>query len=589
MQQLDLKQHPDYNGFDLSHKHLFSAKAGEILPVFAFEVDKGDKFKIKPRHFSRTNPVESAAYTRIREYMDFYYVPYNFLWDKFNTFDTRMTQNVQSATSLLTSYRVDDKHPYFTSYDLANYVYNTVNQQNILGFSRGETTCKLLQYLGYGDYTHWLTHSPADDDRFVSEVLSPFPLLAYQKVYQDHFRNTQWEKSQPFTWNINFAGSGQHLNIDSLLDGLHDNIFDLKYANFEKDLFMGLLPNQQFGEQSEISVSIPSSSVTAQSTSGTVFSDGDEYDISGDGQGTRYLDVFNGTILDEKIKFTLKSNKNTGLFSVIALRQAEFLQKWAEIAQSGEQDYKSQVEKFYGISVNPLLSLKSRYLGGYSSDLAINEVVNQSFTSESSSQPTIKGKGIGQGDGYIEVDNIDMRGIVIGIYRAQPLLDYLYTGIRKQNLRYNVSDYPSNSFDRIGMQPVRLGEMINGYDAQSAFTDYDPSIVIGYAPRYYEYKTAFDIASGAFADDSFANWTTAIRPADIASILATSYEHVDGSTDQPVNKYLLNYTFFKVRPQYLDTIFAVSADSSVKTDQFLVNAFFETDALRKYDYNGLPY
>ena len=35
----------------------------------------------------------------------------------------------------------------------------------------------------------------------------------------------------------------------------------------------------------------------------------------------------------------------TGAFSILALRQAEFLQKWKEIAISGDQDYRSQIEK----------------------------------------------------------------------------------------------------------------------------------------------------------------------------------------------------------------------------------------------------
>ena len=55
MSSFKLQNHPSRNGFDLSNRHTFSAKLGELLPVQVKECLPGDKFKINLSHFSRTH------------------------------------------------------------------------------------------------------------------------------------------------------------------------------------------------------------------------------------------------------------------------------------------------------------------------------------------------------------------------------------------------------------------------------------------------------------------------------------------------------------------------------------------------------
>ena len=51
----------------------------------------------------------------------------------------------------------------------------------------------------------------------------------------------------------------------------------------------------------------------------------------------------------------------------------------------------------------------------------------------------------------------------------------------------------------------------------------------------------------------------------------------------------IGYAFQKVNPSLCDSIFGVASDSSVDTDQLLVNVDFDIKAVRNLDYNGLPY
>ena len=99
MSQFRLSNKPRRNGFDLSRKHCFTASAGQLLPVFVEEVLPGDKFKINLDSFTRTQPLNTAAFARMREYYDLFFVPYHILWSHFPSMITQVP-NATVATSV---------------------------------------------------------------------------------------------------------------------------------------------------------------------------------------------------------------------------------------------------------------------------------------------------------------------------------------------------------------------------------------------------------------------------------------------------------------------------------------------------------
>ena len=76
----DTRNHVSRNGFDMSSKNAFTAKVGELLPVYWKQVLPGDKIKGSIQHFTRTQAVQTAAFTRIRENFSWYFVPYRLMW-----------------------------------------------------------------------------------------------------------------------------------------------------------------------------------------------------------------------------------------------------------------------------------------------------------------------------------------------------------------------------------------------------------------------------------------------------------------------------------------------------------------------------
>lgn len=676
----DVKNHPRRSGFDLSKKFAFTAKAGELLPVYWRMVYPGDKFTLSHQHFTRTRPVNTAAFTRIREYFDWYYVPLRLLNKNLPNALVQMTDQPVQATGLSSNRSIETDLAYTSlehisdllayglsansSSPVATYGIpaNTTEEdwdvpKNQFGFVNSALSHKLLRYLRYGNIINRddvpsqsvesasfrLTSAPTWNNGASSLLdfgynknfnVNLLPLLAYQKVYADFFRFTQWENAEPYTWNFDYYTGGDLFvsiqdNGQAMYDYMKDNnIFTLRYANWNKDIFMGLLPEQQLGEVSVVSIGegavdydgnvLTSDSHThkLRGIAGTSFSPFSPFfgvnAISGDVVPTMYSDgvqlsgsgsqgnyelvvpQFNpdrpylGVNLSSTTASASISSSSIspqfqdylknlgGSFSIIQLRLAEAVQRWKEISQCADQDYRSQIYAHFGVTLSGALSDKCIYIGGSASNIDISEVVNQELTE---GDATIKGKGVGTSQGR-ESFTADEHGIIMCIYHAVPLLDYVLSGQKMELLYTNTSDLPVPEFDNIGLQTLPLVSLLNSVSVMNNIpAGFD---VLGYTSRFIELKTDIDEVSGAFTT-TLRDWVAPLDPAYLSQWLDASV------IGDPSGGYSLNYNFFKVNPSVLNTIFGVACDSTWDTDQFLVNAFFDVKAVRNFDYDGMPY
>lgn len=572
-----LRNKTSRNGFDLSTKRNFTSKAGELLPILCMEILPGDNFKIDLKSFTRTQPINTAAFARMREYYDFFFVPYDLLWNKANTALTQMYDNPQHAVSLDSTrpFALNGDMPYTDCRSIANYVNRmaaNVEQsygKNYFNYSRADCTVKLLEYLGYGNFSDF-KDAPWGDQYLMSNLeLNLYGLLGYQKIYADFYRDSQWEKIAPSTFNVDYL-SGDNMMLDysdATLPAFKENynFFDLRYCNWQKDLFHGVVPRQQYGDTASVSVygMIDTTGDNSLSMTQTPVMDVEKY----------------SPFSSEAVRLPVTAEGGSALgLSVLALRQAEFLQKWKEITQSANKDYKDQIQKHWGVSAADGFSEMSTYLGGVASSLDINEVVNNNITGSFAAD--IAGKGTGVSNGYIDFQSGGRYGLLFCIYHCLPLLDYTSDFVNSSFMRINAADYAIPEFDRVGMEAVPLFKMFN--PPYKNASDYSKTI-LGYAPRYIDYKTNVDISLGAFKT-TLKNWVISYGNQSILDQLGYSDESGAAVSGLPVN-----YTMFKVNPNCLDTLFAVAASSSIETDQFLCSAFFDIKSVRNLDVDGLPY
>ena len=605
MNLVDVKNHVHRSGFDLSRRNCFTAKVGEILPVLCEEVLPGDKWRVNMREFMRTAPVQTATFGRVRQYYDFYFVPYSLMWDKFDAW-VMQTKNAYHSQSLVAPADEFSGLPYCLVSDIWNYYSSLLNQvssnpyndnPDTFGDTSKATTVayqmdKLLSYLGYPRYEF----SKAKE--IGSMAINVFPLLAYQKIYQDYFRFSQWEDAAPWTYNLDFVLRENQLRLTlndtfSSMFGKSNipSMFTLRYCNLDKDYLTGLLPSPQFGDTALAGpLSGDINTLNSQMTLNGVLQlkslsqwkddttrrdlglgEGSIYGrnivakpIAGDGPDVTYTATQNASFLSEQGQVMIPdAAANFGL-SVLLLRQAEALQKWKEITLSGSPDYREQLEKHWNVRISQDNSYRCRYLGGFASDIDISEVVNTNLDGADSAA-TIAGKGISAGNGNIDFDS-HQYGIIMCVYHAKPIVEWNYNYcIPRMLMKTKATDFAIPEFDNIGMQQVVRCEFASN-------DQIDPFKPIGYASRYIEYKTSFDRVCGEF--------NKTLRP----WVIDFDISNVGSGTSNG-----LTYKTFKVPANCLNNMFAFSVDETMETDQFYNTIYFKASVVRNLSRTGLPY
>lgn len=587
----DVKGRPSRAGFDLSKKLCFTAKAGQLLPVYCKMFLPGTKVNLKDMHFTRTMPVNTAAYTRIKEYFDWYFVPLRLINKNLNPALVNMLDQSNIATSLIQNKVVSDEIPY-TDFSTITEIFKNFessvgdDQFDVAGFKRIPQSIKLMRHLRYGNFLYdsaWnsltnknMGYSSVKDFNLYAQWnlnVNILPLAAYQKIYCDYFRFEQWEKAQPYTYNFDYYSGGNILteyenDPSDLLS--KDNLFTLRYANYPRDLFMGVLPSSQLGSVATVSLS-PTTLYTKLSQQngsllGTVASNGTTVTLKNNTAVTPGVTpAVVALVRDNDLKF-----------DILSFRIANAIQRMREIQQCAGQGYKEQLEARWNVKLSTAFSDHCIYIGGDSSQINISEVLNNNLDAEQA-QADIKGKGVGSGSGS-EFFETQEHGILMCIYHAVPVLDYELSGPDLQLLNTYATDLPQPELDNLGLESLPLFTLMNRA-SNSYPNSFKSSSILGYVPRYIAYKTDVDCVEGAFLT-SLTSWVT---PLTIDEIVLKITLGASTSTWSP------NYGLFKVSPRVLNSIFVSQCDNTVDTDQFLVESFFDVKVVQNLDYDGMPY
>jgi hypothetical protein len=563
------------SSFDLSSKKLFTAKVGEILPCYWQIAIPGSKYRISSDWFTRTVPVNTAAYTRIKEYYDFYAVPLRLISRALPQAFTQMTDYMTSAASSTANTSVLTSVPSVTQ-NILNVFLQTANagdQSNTrddAGLPIVYGSCKLLDLLGYGSMIDSKNTGKAAitkkylgvdalgdaDNPLVyqtSQTVNALPFLAYQKIYYDFFSNSQWEKHKAYAYNVDYWSGTSNI-------GLVTDMIQLRYANYPKDYFMGMLPSSQYGSVAVL----PSSPVLGASSMSVVATrDG----VSPNG----YLVVnasTNSVTSNNQSSSTRDIRLNSDL-SALSIRATEYLQRWKEVVQFSSKDYSDQMAAQFGIKAPEYMGNHAHYIGGWSNVININEVVNTNLDTDSS-QASIVGKGVSSQSGHtITYDCGAEHQIIMCVYHAVPMLDWNLTGQAPQLTVTAISDFPQPAFDQLGMQAVPALNLQNNPGRNVSGS-------LGYNLRYWQWKSNIDTVHAGFrAGAAYQSWAA---PLDGWQVLTAAG--------------VWSYQSMKVRPQQLNSIFVPQVDAancSVAFDQLLCNVNFQVYAVQNLDRNGLPY
>lgn len=561
------------SSFDLSSKKLFTAKIGEILPCYWQIAIPGTKYRISSDWFTRTVPVNTAAYTRIKEYYDFFAVPLRLISRALPQAFTQMSEYATSATSNSLNTDILKDVPYCNLSDISSYFDSIYNKDYFddVSLPLGYGSVKLLDMLGYGSFmkkdavslgyvtSSYFGHAisaPVDNPLVfaVSQRVNLLPVFTYQKIYYDFFSYSQWEKHLAYAYNVDYwPGNASIVPTKDMLK--------IRYANYPKDYFTGVLPNSQYGSVAllpSLAASLDPSVVRA-------------YLSADNAAGVNSLTVAanSNTVSVTASSANQRSVRINSDLSALSIRATEYLQRWKEVVQFSSKDYSDQMAAQFGIKAPEYMGNHSHYIGGWSSVININEVLNTNLDTQES-QASIAGKGVSSNQGHtLTYDCGAEHQVIMCVYHAVPMLDWELSGQNPQLTVSAISDFPQPAFDQLGMQPVPVLNFHNNLSVQGSGN-------LGYNLRYWQWKSAVDtIHSGFRTQGGYKSWVAAVDGEEVLTPSAS-----------------FTYQSFKVRPQQMNSIFLPQVSGShpsVQYDQLLCNVNFQVYAVQNLDRNGLPY
>ena len=599
--------HPNLsrNGYDLSSRKVFSAPAGALLPIGVWECNPTEKFSFKVDDFVRTQPLNTAAFARCKEYYHFFFVPYRSLWnhsDKFFTgvtngdrmyerpsFVDKLTSNEgnfvptsmpsfyldelhrllisqnKDLSEKLSAYSKDAKKVYKagganfvellekTNLDLSNL---TLSSYDALGYEYAYGAFRLLHMLGYGiddkgqvfhPYKQVSVKEPGDrsglfDMESLDEVLSyfiphnlanPFRLLGYQRIYNDFYRNQLWEKPVPYTFNVDWCNSSTKLQLKNTEVY---QMCQLRYRHWTKDFYTGVYPTASYNEG-----------------------------------------IFN---LPNYTNSKAEINKNNdgvsasaGAISTSDIRAMFALEKMLERTRAANGlDYSNQIAAHYGFKVPESRRDVAQFIGGVDNTIVINEVMSTANSSIDGTSKTgsVVGQVFGKGIGTMSSGRIDFEakehGMIFCIYSISPQVDYDARQFDPFNRKFKREDYFQPECENLGYQPLIQSDVCFGGTPLDGMKY--GNTILGYTPRFSEYKTSRDMLYNQFMTGGSLNaWTT------------------------PRNNYTntkarLSVPDLLIDPNVLYPIFGLKYNGKSDTDQFLINSYFDVKAVRPMAVNN---
>lgn len=524
--------HVPRNGFSLSKRNILSAPVGMLIPCYVNDLNPGDHFEIDLNGFTRTRPLNTAAFSKCNQVIEAFFVPYRLLWSQWQRFITGLSASDVSLSPSLYTASSQNSVLSVPSVKLSDLVQRAPTT-DIFGYSTKHTLPYLLNCLGYGQYSYlnavFNSGVPADYG------VNPFRMVAYRKIYNDHFRNEDYEF---VTYNSDSLDEGKTLGTSFLTN------FQPHYALWDKDNVMSVIPTLLYDKvANNVNTFVGSS----------------PYNISFD-SGVNH--EFKNSISTE-----IGDSENGGYYiSTAQLRNAFALERLLEVTRRAGKDYNSQIAAHLGFSANTGDFVnKSLYIGGTSAPVQISEVLSTTVNDEVG-LGDIGGKGNSILNGHISFDAKE-HGVIMLLMHFDPVAVYESSSLSPFNRKFNKEDYFQPETMDLGYQPMLLSDLyVNS-------TPSDNNKVVGWTPRYIEYKTARDECFGEF--ERGTSLGAYVSPRRYSDVIQTSDKSI-------------NVRSFHINPNTLNGIFQYpyDVDNNLNYFQFDVSLQLSIKALRNMSVQG---
>lgn len=434
------------SSFDRSHGCKTTFDAGDLIPVYVDEALPGDTRNLSMTAFARLS-------TPIRPFMDnlyldsfFFAVPIRLIWNNWERFNGEQANPADSIS----------------------YIIPTMTTP--VG---GHLVGSLSDYLGLPTQKHPITHASLWH-------------RAYNLIWNEWFRDQNLQNSVVVDLG---DGPDTSTNYTILKRGKRHDYFTSALPWLQKGGASVTIPLGTRANVSGLGLAIGQATGTANGTfkDATTSAAGVVYPWS----GTNVLNV-RGTLSTTSTVPDIYADLTTATAATInQLRQSFQIQKLLERDARGGTRYTEIVRSHFGVTSSDARLDRPEYLGGGSTPININPVVQ---TSAAASQPTplatLSGMGTAHAHGHGFTKSFEEHCVVIGLVSVRADLSY-QQGLNRMFSRSTRYDFYWPALSNIGEQAVLNKEIYANADAND-------NLVFGYQERYAEYRYKPSVITGKF-------------------------------------------------------------------------------------------
>lgn len=545
---------PKSSRFDLSHAHKTTLDFFRLQPIYCKDMIPGDKFSVNVRSFLEAAPLATKVYGSCHLDLHAFFVPTRLLWVDWNNYVLGNTRSNSNAYSIPALY--------------ANAIYYRFGEHRAEDNDSDRDARRIFSGIGYPMYC---------EEQPNSFTLSALPARAYQKIWWDYYRDS-----------INIPESDKASYLDDWYrEYTYQDIAILmrpRYRCFHKDYISTLLASPQMSDASVATVDINTSPTSEGYLSEQYNTYAKQEVLEGGFSILR-------TVSAAALRATMASQRYLERLNVTGTRPLERV-----FSLLGVQPDKTRLQMAEFIGAKTIV-VNVDGLTNNSSQVQLDNTGNNAFgVAEYGTGDIGMGYQQGQSKASGQSDSFNYTATEHGFFFviASLIPDYVnvnsidrmfYRGISTPN--HDRFDFYTPDFEGLGYQEVLASEVYFPSHAsvdendkwksiQVAGGEYDPYAVVGYAPKYEDYRYQGDKLSGDFMSlNSRNSMPQFVYKRDFAQFIDPS-ELVAGlnlTTATSADRASFDKHFVITDSQY---------------DHFIMNNYIVVDAVRPISGHEMP-
>ena len=469
---------------------------GLEVPVVCEPIYPGDRFRVGLTYQMQLSPMLNPVYDGLEVNFEAFFVPNRIIdtrwkefWTGYNEFDQLTPTDL--APLRLTHVSVHTDGIVTNAADLPRGSQMPIGLGSLLDFLG-------VQFSAY--HPNGLPKGSILDDsgvgfiiwNFPNEGINALPVLAYNRLFDDWYRNERTQRARLFDYyNNRFHQAITNRTISGVFF-LNDNMDDYDFSssdgssalslfrrNYKKDRFTTALPEPIIGGDVRIPVNTSkefTEPYSEYSTSALI--------TSSDGGSSYSLNALAlGTIEQLKLAFKEYSYRMKDTYN-------------------GNR-YNESIESHYGIRVPDSTVQRSYYLGSARDYVNFGEVYQTSSGDGNGTNGALgdyAGRGAASGTNFLFDETFYEHGFMFVLMCVNPVSRY-FQGIKRMFTRFDRSDYFEPEFQNIGDDFITTNELYFDIFEECEFG----SQVFGYNSRWIELKSRYNELHGDFADPSVSS------------------------------------------------------------------------------------